>query len=145
MRIVIDECLASKELIYRLRRAGHDVESSRAKIGAGVSDENVYATEDFHVLHDQNHGNHCGILTTHNQGKRRSMNDAEITNAVCNVEKTFLGCGIRGQCLPLNAYQWDTFSALINPNDAFIGSIRLSLAVRDGVIELHDRRRLKPV
>jgi hypothetical protein len=114
--LLIDEDTQAKELVLRLRRAGHDVITVPEANLAGEEDDLVldYARrerrilltrncEDFKTLHDSGIA-HLGILAIyqdHDPAKRMSY--AAVVRAVANVEAT--GLDLTGLFLSLNA--WD--------------------------------------
>ncbi len=67
-RLLIDECLASRELIGRAREAGHDVVSSRDVLGEGASD-------------------HDGIFPVFEDADRRDMSPRDVVDAFEHVRR----------------------------------------------------------
>ena len=105
MRLLVDECLASAELLERLRVAGYEVYSAREIVGMGASDEMVLAkalemrcallTEncsDFVELYEAlpSDPKHSGLLLVYHDGdRRRDMQKSEIITALGNICERF--------------------------------------------------------
>ncbi len=98
MRLIVDECLNSRELTTRLHAAGHDVVASVEQLGYAADDAEVFALakaegrailtadcDDFFALHERD-GSHAGLLLVHFDGDARDMTFAQIVSAVTKAE-----------------------------------------------------------
>jgi predicted nuclease of predicted toxin-antitoxin system len=115
-RLLIDECLASRELIGRARKAGHDVVSSRDVLGDGTSDDDVMAYArrerrsvitancgDFLSLHAAN-GEHHGVLLVFEDADRRDMSPRDVVRALELVLIRYSG-SIANELIVLNHFR----------------------------------------
>jgi len=94
VRLCVDEDLASRELVNRLRRAGHHI----ATLRKGLPDEDVWReaqrleasvltmnASDFLTLSSS--GGHAGLLIVFAEGDRtRDMKPADIADAVDRID-----------------------------------------------------------
>lgn len=113
MRLLLDENLASKELIRRLSGAGHEVLPPIL----GASDDEVWARAqaeqavvvtinavDFRSLSTATEG-HAGLMIVYREGDpRRDMTAAAVADAIGVVAETYPG-GPGGMVLGLNSFR----------------------------------------
>lgn len=119
LRLYLDDCAFSKELLRLLRAAGHDVETPvdvRPSL-MGAEDAKHFAharasgrvlltlnPRDFKVLHDQN-SDHYGIAAVYQDNDpRKDMSWREIVMAIANLEATV--DSLRGRFFVLNVFRW---------------------------------------
>jgi hypothetical protein len=99
LKIYLDDCASAKELVARLRAAGHQVQTPAEASTAGIEDAlhlqhaaregYVLLTrdaDDFAALHAQSQ-EHAGILAVcQDNDPNRDMTYAEIVRAIANLE-----------------------------------------------------------
>ena len=116
-KIYLDDCSCAKELVGLLQAAGHQVVTPREAGIAGREDEVhlQYAVEqslvlltknpdDFAELHAAN-PDHPGILLIYQDNDpNRDMSNAEIVQALGNLERA--GIDLKGSCQALNAWRY---------------------------------------
>ncbi len=117
MRLLLDECVAGRQLRRKLEAAGHDVLRSVDAIGDGAEDPVVFAfaqqqhrvlltynNRDFDVI-GRAEPNHAGFLFIYQDNDERDMSNDDIVRGIANVENAF-PAGIAGQIVILNHYRW---------------------------------------
>lgn len=117
MRLLLDECVGGKQLVAKLKVAGHDVVRSLDAIGGGAEDPVVFAfaqnekrvivtlnSRDFDALATVSL-EHAGLILIYQDGDGRDMSYDDVVAAVANVENTHVD-GISKMIVVLNQYRW---------------------------------------
>jgi predicted nuclease of predicted toxin-antitoxin system len=117
VRLLLDECVAGRQLSRKLASAGHDVSRSVDAIGDGVEDLVVFAcaqqqqralltynNRDF-VEIARTASKHSGLVLIYQDNDERDMSNDDIVKTLANVENVF-PAGIARQVIVLNAYRW---------------------------------------
>ncbi len=113
LRLIVDECLNSRELTTRLHTAGHDVVASVDQLGYAADDATVFALakaegrailtadcDDFLALHERD-CSHAGLLLVHFDSDARDMTFAQIVGAIAKAED-FHHADLAGRAIVLN-------------------------------------------
>lgn len=113
MRLYVDEDLASKELINRLGRAGHDA----LTLAKGLADEGVWSVAQQHgaavltmnasdfIALASSEGAHAGLLVVFAEGDAtRDMKPADIAEAIDRIDKRH-PAGLRDMVIVVNQHR----------------------------------------
>lgn len=113
MRLYLDEDLASRELVDRLKASGHEVvpallgEPDSIVWAEAQSREAAVATRnarDFVALAGQSRTHHGLLLVYLDNDRRRDMNFGDIATAIDRVDSLTTG-RVEGQILILNRFR----------------------------------------
>ena len=111
MRLCVDENLRGRELMNRLRLAGHDI----VTLGPGVIDAEVWATaQEFEAPILTMNGSdflplarsgHAGLLVVHAEGNAtRDMKSGAIAKAIDRIDKRY-PAGLRDLIVVVNQHR----------------------------------------